>query len=166
MWDEIPLLDLTTVDWHTAVTSLATDLYTMLTRHPWLVQAFGSSLFYGPGKSRYDDHNLAVYAAGGFTVAEAGRAAAAVLTFVLGSALGASATASLTRRLSRDCGDPEELMRETMAKAAEVAMAFPRLRARLDSPAATEDNAAPGQTFELGLPALLNGLAEQRTATN
>lgn len=166
VWDEIPLPDLTTVDWHTAATTLATDLYTMLTRHPWLVQAFGSYLFYGPGKSRYDDHSLAVYEAGGFTGPEADRAAAAVLTFVLGSALGASATASLTRRLHRDGGDPEELMRHTMAKAAEVAMAFPRLRTRLNSPAANEYNATPEQTFELGLRALLNGLAEQRTAAN
>lgn len=82
------------------------------------------------------------------------------------AALGASATASLTRRLNRDGGAPEELMRDTMTKAAEVAMAFPRLRTRLDSPAATEYNATPDQAFELGFRALLNGLAEQRTAAN
>jgi hypothetical protein len=57
-------------------------------------------------------------------------------------------------------------MRHTMAKAAEVAMAFPRLRTSLDFHAATEYNATPEQTFELGLRALLNGLAEQRTAAN
>ncbi|UUU24460.1 hypothetical protein [Streptomyces sp. DSM 40750] len=46
-----------------------------------------------------------------------------------------------------------------MAKATEVAMAFPRLR----TPAATQYNAAPDQTFELGLKALLDGLAANRT---
>lgn len=165
VWDEISLPDLDTVDWRTAATSLATELHTMLNRHPWLVQALGSYLFHGPGKARYDDHSLAVYEAAGFPGPGADRAAASVFTFVLGSALGASANASLNRRLSRNGGDPEELLKDTMAKAAEVAAQFPRLRTRLDVPAATEYNAAPEQTFEFGLQALLNGLEAELTAT-
>ncbi|MPY58403.1 TetR/AcrR family transcriptional regulator [Streptomyces spongiae] len=165
VWDEIALPDLDTVDWRTAATSLATELHKMLSRHPWVVQALGSYLFYGPGKARYDDHSLAVYEAAGFPGPEADRAAAGVFTFVLGSALGASANASLNRRLSRNGGDAEELLKDTMAKAAEVAAKFPRLRTRLDAPAAAEYNAAPEQTFEFGLRALLNGLEAELTAT-
>lgn len=55
-------------------------------------------------------------------------------------------------------------MRDTMAMATEVAMASPRLRTLLDTPAVTEYNAAPDQTSELGLKALLDGLATNRAA--
>ena len=101
-WNEIALPDLTAVDWRTAATHMATDLHAMLTRHPWLVQAFGSFLVFGPGKARHDDHTLAIYEAAGFTGAQADQAAATVFTFVLGNALGPAAAASLTRKLSRD----------------------------------------------------------------
>ena len=138
MWDEIELPDLDAVDWRTAATRMATGLYAMLARHPWLVQGFGSYLFFGPGKARYDDHTLAVYEAAGFVGADADRAAGAVFTFVLGNALGAAATVSLTRRLSRSGENAEELLQETMAKAAEVAERFPRLRTRLSSSAAAD----------------------------
>ncbi|MFD0348497.1 hypothetical protein ACFQ0M_25575 [Kitasatospora aburaviensis] len=30
------------------------------------MQAFGSHLFYGPGKARFDDHTLALYERAGF----------------------------------------------------------------------------------------------------
>ena len=111
---------------------MATDLHAMLTRHPWLVQAFGSFLLFGPGKARHDDHSLAIYEAAGFSGARADQAAATVFTFVLGNALGSAAAASLTRKLSRDGGNAEELMRDSMAKASEIATQFPRLRARLE----------------------------------
>jgi AcrR family transcriptional regulator len=133
VWDEIKLPDPAAVGWRAAATSMAADLYAMLSRHPWLVQALATHLFHGPGKSRHDDHSLAVYEAAGFAGAEADQAAAAVFMFVLGNALGESATAALTRRLSRDGGDAEEAVRETMARATEVAMEFPRLRARLEA---------------------------------
>ncbi len=70
---------------------MATDLHAVLTRHPWLVQAFGSHLLYGQGKARQDDHSLAVFEAAGFTGAEAAQAAATVFTLVLGNALGQAA---------------------------------------------------------------------------
>ncbi|MBB5798698.1 TetR/AcrR family transcriptional regulator [Streptomyces caelestis] len=157
VWNEIELPDLDAVDWRTAATEMAVGMHAMLTRHPWLVQAFGSYLFYGPGKARYDDHSLAVYEAAGFTGTDADRAAATVFTFVLGSVLGSSATASLTRRLSRNGGNAEELIQDATAKAAEVALQFPLLRSRLETPAA-HYNATPEQTFEYGLEALLSGL--------
>ncbi|MET9964316.1 TetR/AcrR family transcriptional regulator C-terminal domain-containing protein [Streptomyces sp. NPDC006326] len=157
VWDEIELPDLAAMDWRTAATRMAGSLHAMLTRHPWLVQAFGSYLFYGPAKARHDDHSLAIYEAAGFEGAAADRAAAAVFTFVLGSALGSSATATLMRRLRREGGDPEELIRDTLAKAGEDAMKFPRLRARLDTPSA-DYNASPERTFEYALQALLDGL--------
>src|SRR5262245_1377898 len=61
VWNEIALPDLAVTDWRAAAASMATDLYATLTRHPWLVQAFGSFVVYGPGKARYDDHGIAVY---------------------------------------------------------------------------------------------------------
>jgi AcrR family transcriptional regulator len=156
VWNEIALPDLSATGWRTAARAMATELYAMLTRHPWLVQAFGSFLLFGPGKARHDDHGLAIYEAAGFTGEQADRAATAVFTYVLGSALGPAAATSLTRKLARD-GDAEELLREGMARAREVARGFPRLSARLDT-AAAGYAAAPDDTFELGLQAILDGL--------
>jgi AcrR family transcriptional regulator len=159
-WNEIELPDLTVTGWRTAATEMATGLHAMLTRHPWLVQAFGSLLLFGPGKARHDDHSLAIYEAAGFVGAQADQAVAAVFTFVLGNALGPAAAASLTRKLSRDGGNADELIRDHMAKAREIAAQFPRLRARLTA-AATGYAAAPGYTFEFGLQAILDGLEAQ-----
>ncbi len=78
-WNEIALPDLATTDWRTAATQMATELHAMLTRHPWLVQAFGSYMVFGPGKARHDDHSLAVFEAAGFTEAQADQAAASRL---------------------------------------------------------------------------------------
>jgi hypothetical protein len=65
VWHEIALPDLTTIDWRTAATQMATDLRAMLTRHSRLVQAFGSHMIFGAGKARHDNHNLDVYEAAG-----------------------------------------------------------------------------------------------------
>jgi hypothetical protein len=142
---------------------MATALHAMLTRHPWLVQAFGSQVLFGTGKARHDDHTIAIYEAAGFTGEQADQAAASVFTFVLGNALGAAAAASLTRKLSRDGGNADELIRDSMAKASEIAAQFPRLRARLQT-AASGYSAAPDNTFEFGLQAILDGLQAQLTA--
>lgn len=165
VWKEIELPDLSTLDWRTAAATMATDLHAMMTRHAWLVQAFGSYLLYGPEKARYDDHTLAVYETAGFVGAEADQAAATVFMFVLGNAAGASAMISLTRRLSREGGDAEELLRGTMAQANDVARQFPRLRARLQPAAASDYAAPPDNSFEFGLEAILAGLAN-RLATH
>jgi AcrR family transcriptional regulator len=163
VWSEIELPDPAGVEWRAAATQLATGLHAMFSRHPWLVQAFGSYLFYGESKARYDDNCLAVYEAGGFAGAQADRAVGTVFTFVLGSVLGASATVSLTRRLSRNGKNAEEAIADTMTKAAAVAMRFPHLRARLDTPAATDYTGSPEDTFEHGLRVLLDGLEADRT---
>jgi len=155
-WKEVVLPDATTVDWRTAATQMATDLYAMLTRHPWLVQAFGSVPMLSPGKARHDDHTLALYEAAGFTGTQPDQAVTAVFTFVLGNALGSASSGTLTRKLRRD-GNAEALMREHQAKAIEIAAKFPRLRTRLNAPTA-EYGAAPEGSFEFGLHALFDGL--------
>jgi len=164
VWNEIELPDLSAVDWRTAATTMANALYGMFTRHPWLVQAFGSHLFYGPGKARHDDHSLAVYEMAGFVGAEADQATATVFMFVLGSALGESATVSLKRRLSRGGGNAEELIRDTVGRASEIGMRFPRLRARLEGVPAVDYAAAPDKSFEFGLQAIFDGLEARLAA--
>jgi hypothetical protein len=90
--------------------------------------------------------------------------------FVLGSALGVSATVSLKRRFSRDGGDAEELIRDTIAKASEIAMRFPRLRARLEATPSVDYAAAPDKSFEFGLQVIFDGfearLAARRIPTS
>ena len=162
VWHEVALPDLAAAGWRAAATAMATELHAMLTRHPWLVQAFGSLLLYGPGKARHDDHSLAIYEAAGFTGARADQAVATVFTFVLGNALGPAAAASLTRKLSREGGDAEEQIRDGLAKARQVAAQFPRLRSRLET-ASADYAAAPDYSFEFGLQTLLDGLAAQLT---
>jgi AcrR family transcriptional regulator len=162
-WAEVELPDPAGVGWRTAAHRMATSEHATLTRHLWLVQAFGHYQLYGPGKARHDDHSLAVYEAAGFAGAEADQATSAVFTFVLGNALGLAATASFTRKLGRDGGDVQALMQATRAEAAEVAARFPRLRARLELPSAGYGD-APGGSFEFGLQAVLDGL-EARLAT-
>ena len=156
-WTEVELPDPGGVGWRTAAYRMATSQYAMLTRHRWLVQAFGSYPLYGPGKARHDDHSLAVYEAAGFVGAEADQATSAVFTFVLGNALGLAATASFTRKLGRDGGDVQALLQANHAEIVEVAAQFPRLRARLELPSAGY-GAAPGGSFEFGLQAVLDGL--------
>ena len=95
VWNEVGLPDPTATGWRVAAAQMATDLHAMLTRHPWLVQAFGSYVVFGPGRARHDDHSLALYEAAGFTGAQADRAMATVFTYVLGNALGPAAAASL-----------------------------------------------------------------------
>jgi AcrR family transcriptional regulator len=156
-WNEIALPDPIATDWRSPATQMAIELHAMLNRHPWLVQAFGSFLMYGPGKARYDDRGLAVYEAAGFIGAQADLAAAAVLTYVLGNALGAAAAVSLRRKLRRDGGSAEERLREGMAKAGEIAVQFPRLSSRIDT-AAADYAASADDSFEVGLQAILDGL--------
>jgi AcrR family transcriptional regulator len=163
VWNEIELPDLSQADWRSAAAAMATGLHAMLTRHPWLVQAFGSYLLYGAGKARHDDHSLAVYEKAGFTGAEADQAAATVFIFVLGCALPSAATISLTRRLSRDGANAEQLMAATMAQAADIAMQFPHLRQRLHGAAAHGYAAAPDGSFQFGLTTILDGLQARLT---
>jgi hypothetical protein len=157
IWGEIELPDPSATDWRTAATAMATSMHAMLTRHPWLGQAFGSHLLYGSGKARHDDHWLAIFEGAGFAPADADRAAATVGMFVLGSALGPAAYVSLTRRLSKNGGDAEQLLADTMARTTEIAMQFPRLRERLHTTGA-EYATAPESSFEFGLQAILDGL--------
>ena len=157
VWGEVALPEPAAAGWRAAASAMATSQHAMLTCHTWLVQAFGSQMMYGPGKARHDDRSLAIYEAAGFTAAEADKAAGTVFIFVLGSALGAAAESSLTRKLSRAGGNAEELMRDGMAKVREIAAQFPRLRARLETPAA-DYAASPEGGFEFGLQAILDGL--------
>lgn len=163
VWHEIALPDLTATGWRAAASAMATGLHAMLTRHPWLVQAFGSQVLYGTGKARYDDHSLAIYEGAGFAGAQADQAVGAVFTFVLGNALGLAATASLTRKLGRGGANAEELIRDSVANLSEIAAQFPRLRTRLGT-ASGDYGAAPEGSFEFGLQAILDGLEARLAA--
>jgi len=164
VWSEIALPDLTTVGWRTAAMHMATDLHAMLTRHLWLVPTFGSYPVFGPGKARYDDHSLAIYEAAGFTGPGVIQAVTIVFTFVLGNALGPAAAASLARRLSRKGGNTEVLMRDSMARAVRLPRGSHGCAPAFDT-AAADYAAAPENSFEFGLQAILDGLEARVVAS-
>lgn len=164
VWSEIELPELSAAGWRTAATTMANDLHAMVTRHPWLVPAMGSHLIYGPGKARYDDHSLGVYEAAGFTGTAADNATKTVMTYVLGTALGEAAEAAWSARLRRDGGNEEEQLRDTLVWASEIAMRFPRLRARIEALGDADSAAPPDQSFESGLQTILDGLETQLAA--
>ena len=161
VWHEIVLPNVDELDWRPAAATAAGELHAMMLRHPWLIQALAGYLLYGPGKARYDDRLLAICEKAGFAGPMADAACAAMFTYVLGNVVGASAEVSLRRRLSKDGGDPEQLLAAVMQQAAEIADGFPHLRTRLDHAAAESYTAAPPDSFGLGLTALLDGLERQ-----
>ena len=161
IWREVELPDLADRDWRANATAMAESLRRMLGRHPWLVQAFGSHLLYGPEKARHDDHSLALYEEAGFGPDEAERAASLVFLYVTGSTLGDAANVSLRRRLAKS-GDPEEALRATMDQANAIAERFPRLRTRIGKPVSAY-NGGPRDLFRYGLDTILDGL-ERRLA--
>ena len=61
-------------------------------------------------------------------------------------------------------GNAEELIHDSIAKASQIAAQFPRLRTRLGT-ASTDYGAAPEDSFEFGLQAILDGLEARLTAT-
>ncbi|MEV4129281.1 TetR/AcrR family transcriptional regulator C-terminal domain-containing protein [Nocardia sp. NPDC049707] len=167
IWGEVGLPDSGTMDWRNAADAAAGGMYAMITRHPWIVQAQAGYLLYGPNKFRHDDRMLAIFEQAGFDEDEADQAAAAVFTYVLGNAVGQAANVSLNRRLARNGDSAKARVAQAMSEATEIAMSYPRLRRRIEkASAATEYNAAPDSTFEFGLAALLDGLAERLTARN
>jgi AcrR family transcriptional regulator len=156
LWAEVELPDLDACGWRAAAAAMAASLHAMLGRHPWLVQAFGSHLLYGPGMARHHDHLVAVYEKAGFAGVDADRAAAAVFTYVLGNALGPAAQVSLARRLGKNGGDAAGQLTAAMEQATEIAARFPHLRERLDRAGGYAE--APDASFEFGLRAILDGL--------
>lgn len=146
-WVEVGLPDIGQTSWREAATAMATDLYSMITRHSWLVPAMSTHLLYGPGKARHDDHLLAVYESGGLTPDEADAASTTVFAFVLGLALGATAETAWKARLRRSRNGDQQLAR-AMAEVTETAMQYPRLRTR----------AAPKEGGDTGHDRLATGL--------
>ncbi len=154
-WSELQLPDIDTMDWRPAATSIAAGLHAMVGRHPWLVQAAGSYVLYGEGKARHDDRVYAIYEKAGFTGAAADEAAATVLAYVLGSAIGPAAKLARERRARTEANADRQLADE-LASATEIAMRYPRLQERLKSPA--EYEADLDELFDFGLRAVLDGL--------
>lgn len=154
VWGEIELPDVEKVGWREAAAGMARNLHAMVVRHPWLVTAMSTHLIYGPGKARHDNHLIGVYEAAGFSGRQVGWALNTVFVFALGQALGEASDAAWRRRVHRAGGDPEKHERAAVERIAEIASAFPRLRAHMDGPG----DDGPGESFEFGLQTVLDGL--------
>ena len=142
---------------------MATDLHAMLTRHPWLVQAFGSFLLYGPGKARHDDHILALYEAAGFTgCGPTGRRPPSLpsCSATLSARLGGLAHQEAQPRWRRRRGAAARQHGE----AREIATHVPTSSRPPRNSRAADYAAAPEHSFEFGLHAILDGLEARLTA--
>lgn len=164
VWNEIELPDLDRLQWREAATLIARELFRMLVRHPWLVQALSVYLMCGPGKARYDDYGLAVYEKAGFAGVEADRALAVVFMFVLGNAIGQSASVTLRRRLRQEGSNADDVIRQSIDYQIEVAQNFPRLQSRIATVVDTDYYSAPDLSFDLGLEVIFDGLEKQLRA--
>ncbi|MEV6638339.1 TetR/AcrR family transcriptional regulator [Actinoplanes sp. NPDC051470] len=160
VFSEIALPDLHTTKWRDAAAALARGAYAMITQHFWLIPAMSTHLIYGPGKARYDEHCLTVYETAGFSEQDADQAAATVLMFVIGAALGEVAQSAWRARLRHTGMNEEEQLHKAIAYIHEVAQQFPRLRARASSrlDAITQPTEP---AFEFGLRTVLDGLEAQ-----
>jgi AcrR family transcriptional regulator len=147
-------------DWRAAARWNATELYRLLLRHPWVVQSLGSVVIYGPAKARYDEACLGVFEGAGFSDGDTDQAATAVVTFVLGAALGPAAVAAQARHMERGEASAQHGLAAQLAEARQIAAAFPRLNRRLGTPAAAYAR-GPEQSFEFGLEALLDGIGHR-----
>lgn len=161
VWEEIELSDPGEVDWRRAATTMATGMYAMILRHPWLVPAMSTHLLYGPGKARHDDHLLAVYEAAGFAGHDAEQATRTVFTFVLGNAVGAAAEVAWRARIRRAGGDVEEQLQAVVTEITEIAKRFPRLYAHSEGWADGDPAMDSGDDLAYGLRAILDGLEAQ-----
>ncbi|MBF6542004.1 TetR/AcrR family transcriptional regulator [Nocardia brasiliensis] len=159
VWHEIELPDPATTDWRSAAAALAREVHEMVGRHFWLLAAMSTHVIYGPGKARFDECGLEIFEGAGFAGADADRAAATLLMFVIGAAQGSAAERAWEARLKRDGGDAGAHQPDALAYVTEAAAQFPRLRARLDSPVSDAVETLPGSTgFEFGLLTVLDGL--------
>jgi AcrR family transcriptional regulator len=159
VFGEVALPDVGEVGWRMAAAGMANDLYAIIARHLWLIPAMSTHLIYGPGKARYDDHALSVYEAAGFSGAEADWALSTVYFLVLGRSLGEAAWDASRRRQVRDGIDEG-----AQTPVSEIALQFPRLRARLAASGNIASVALPDQSFEFGLHAILDGLEARLAA--
>ncbi|WP_280235917.1 TetR/AcrR family transcriptional regulator [Nocardia cyriacigeorgica] len=165
VWHEIEMPDPATTDWRSAAATLAREVHEMIGRHFWLLAAMSTHVIYGPGKARFDECGLEVFEGAGFAGADADRAAATLLMFVIGAAQGSAAERAWQARLRHDGGDAGSHRPDALTYVTEAAAQFPRLRARLDSLALDAVETSPGSTdFEFGLRTVLDGLQARLTA--
>lgn len=163
VFGEIELPEPTAARWQDAATTMAASMYEMVMRHPWLLAAMSTHLIYGPGKARHDDHLLAIYEAAGFTGQDADQAAQLVVTFVLGTALGAAAEHAWRTRMRRSGGDEAQQLGEAIDRITQIARQFPRLRARSEAWSVDDASEDPRQAFKFGLQTIMDGLQTQLT---
>jgi AcrR family transcriptional regulator len=165
-WGEIELPDLDGLEWREAARLMSRELFSMLVRHPWVVQALSSYLMRGPGKARYDDYGLAVFEKAGFVGVEADQALFVVFMFVLGNSIGESAAVTLRRRLRQEGSNADELIQQALNYQLKVAQDFSRLQSRIATFADTDYYAAPDQGFDLGLEVIFDGLEARLRKTS
>jgi AcrR family transcriptional regulator len=158
VFGEIELPEPTVAGWQDAATAMAGSMYEMIMGHPWLLAAMSTHLIYGPGKARHDNHLLAIYETAGFTGRAADHATQVVVTFVLGTALGAAAEHAWRTRLRRSGGNEAQQLREAVEQVTQIARQFPRLHARSEAWSADEASDDPRQALKFGLQTILDGL--------
>ncbi|WP_246257367.1 TetR/AcrR family transcriptional regulator [Amycolatopsis anabasis] len=154
---EVPEID-DPAAWRDAVAGIAHSLRSTFLRHPWfasVIDAVGLS-YLGPKMMRVSDQVLALFVAGGFSLAEADLAWTTVSVYVMGIA---STEAATVNRLSRTGEDEEEHLRSILPIAEEASQEYPRLR-QLYAEARARGSAAGVREdkFAYGLERILDGL--------
>ncbi|KAB2362887.1 TetR/AcrR family transcriptional regulator C-terminal domain-containing protein [Actinomadura montaniterrae] len=150
---EVEVPDAAEAGWREAAAGLARGFRTVLLRHPWVVQLFGTHPALGPNGMRISDRTIALLAAAGLSGAEIGWASSLLVSHAIGYATSDAAL----NRATRDAGkSPDELVEQLRPFVERVAGDYPAYAEywRRNMPLHLDPDAG----FEFGLERILDGL--------
>ncbi|MER6916542.1 TetR/AcrR family transcriptional regulator C-terminal domain-containing protein [Streptomyces sp. NPDC000594] len=160
---EIPVVD-GPEGWRAAARTSAHSLRAAILRHPWIAAVLGevSGASLGPNMMQMSERILALFEDGGFHPDDASTAMSTLFAYVFGTT---TSEAAWLTKLARSGQSEEEWLARLLPAAEAAVQPYPRLRRQYET---RKDSAAQqirGSDFDLGLEAVLDGLAVLRSPT-
>jgi len=146
--------------WRDLVQRIAYSMRDTLLRHTWAIPLVGTRPAIGPNAIRLMSKLSLTFEAAGFHQRSIDYAAAAVLSYVLGSVTSDAATNAMIARAGGDVGLVQDTFRDLLAK---TAADHPDLLERYDSYDPADHAATRALAFDFGLTSILDGLEVRLT---
>lgn len=143
--------------WRTGASIVASQMRSMLLRHPWVIGLLGVRPNLGPNAMRMGERTVALLTAAGFAGAEVVHVSAMLTSQAIGSATMVSAVTATSRRSGRTVA---EMVQDVEPHLQQVAANHPEYdRWRRDNEEAMRDvESLWDESFRFGLDRLLDGL--------